>query len=253
VPSRVGRFAAALETHAYTPNGREASVTDARGNVTAYGYDGFDRLSSATYAAGTALASSESFAYDADSNLTQRLTRRGDAIVFTYDTLNRLATKAPPAPTPTVNYSYDLMGRLTAVNDNGAAIAGVVPPSPPVTRYTASYSYDARNRLVGVGFDNVNAPVQPTPASVRFDFAYNAANQRTSQQVSDDTYLNRPSGAPTVTYSVNALNQYTAVGAVAPTYDANGNLTFDGSFTYGYDAEPARQRLGRRHRRELRR
>jgi RHS repeat-associated protein len=57
------------------------------------------------------------------------------------------------------------------------------------------------------------------------------------QKVDDDTYLNRPSGAPTVTYTVNALNQYTAVGAVTPTYDANGNLTFDGSFTYGYDAE----------------
>ena len=35
----------------------------------------------------------------------------------------------------------------------------------------------------------------------------------------------------------NALNQYTAVGAVTPTYDANGNLTADGTFTYGYDAE----------------
>jgi hypothetical protein len=24
---------------------------------------------------------------------------------------------------------------------------------------------------------------------------------------------------------------------VTPTYDGNGNLTFDGTFTYGYDAE----------------
>jgi RHS repeat-associated protein len=35
----------------------------------------------------------------------------------------------------------------------------------------------------------------------------------------------------------NTLNQYSAVGAVTPTYDGNGNLTYDGSFTYGYDAE----------------
>ncbi len=33
------------------------------------------------------------------------------------------------------------------------------------------------------------------------------------------------------------LNQYSAVGSVTPTYDGNGNLTYDGTFTYGYDAE----------------
>jgi len=32
-------------------------------------------------------------------------------------------------------------------------------------------------------------------------------------------------------------DQYSAIGPVTPTYDANGNLTFDGTFTYGYDAE----------------
>ena len=36
---------------------------------------------------------------------------------------------------------------------------------------------------------------------------------------------------------MNALNQYSAVAAMTPIYDGNGNLTFDGTFTYGYDAE----------------
>jgi RHS repeat-associated protein len=40
-----------------------------------------------------------------------------------------------------------------------------------------------------------------------------------------------------VSYTADALNRYTAVGAVSPTYDGNGNLTFDGTFTLGYDAE----------------
>jgi RHS repeat-associated protein len=40
-----------------------------------------------------------------------------------------------------------------------------------------------------------------------------------------------------VSYTANNLDQYSAVGAVTPTYDANGNLTYDGTFTYGYDAE----------------
>ena len=40
---------------------------------------------------------------------------------------------------------------------------------------------------------------------------------------------------------------------MTPTYDGNGNLTFDGTFTYGYDAE-SRLNLrdpGRHHGRDL--
>ncbi|MEP2990046.1 MAG: RHS repeat-associated core domain-containing protein, partial [Parasphingorhabdus sp.] len=38
-------------------------------------------------------------------------------------------------------------------------------------------------------------------------------------------------------YSVNGLNQYTGAGPANFTYDANGNLTSDGSSTYLYDVE----------------
>ena len=40
-----------------------------------------------------------------------------------------------------------------------------------------------------------------------------------------------------MSYTANVLNQYTAVGSVSPTYDGNGNLTSDGTYTFGYDAE----------------
>ena len=39
----------------------------------------------------------------------------------------------------------------------------------------------------------------------------------------------------TVTNTVNAVNEYTAVGATSLVYDANGNLTDDGTDTYEYD------------------
>jgi RHS repeat-associated protein len=38
-------------------------------------------------------------------------------------------------------------------------------------------------------------------------------------------------------YSVNGLNQYTAAGGATFAYDANGNLTSDGTNSYVYDAE----------------
>jgi len=46
-----------------------------------------------------------------------------------------------------------------------------------------------------------------------------------------------PAAPESVGYAVNDLNQYTTVGGETPGYDDNGNLTDDGTFTYGYDAE----------------
>jgi RHS repeat-associated protein len=59
-----------------------------------------------------------------------------------------------------------------------------------------------------------------------------------SQKATDNSYWPYPGAtASTVSYTANNLDQYSAIGPVTPTYDGNGNLTFDGTFTYGYDAE----------------
>jgi hypothetical protein len=73
---------------------------------------------------------------------------------------------------------------------------------------------------------------------VTFGHAYNKANQRTGETATDATWIGYPAAAPATTaYAANSLNQYTAVGAVTPTYDGNGNLTFDGAVTLEHDAE----------------
>src|SRR5207245_10645342 len=75
-------------------------------------------------------------------------------------------------------------------------------------------------------------------SSVTFGHGYNKANQRIGQTATDNSWLNYPAASPsTVSYTADALNRYTAVGAVSPTYDGNSNLTFDGTFNFGYDAE----------------
>ena len=59
-----------------------------------------------------------------------------------------------------------------------------------------------------------------------------------SQTATDNSYWSYPAAtASTVAYTANNLDQYSAIGSVTPTYDGNGNLTYDGAFTYGYDAE----------------
>ena len=56
--------------------------------------------------------------------------------------------------------------------------------------------------------------------------------------MTDNSWFNYPAATPsTVSYTADVLNRYTAVGAVTPSDDGNSNLTSDGTFTFGYDAE----------------
>lgn len=73
--------------------------------------------------------------------------------------------------------------------------------------------------------------------------AYSAANQMTVMQTSHPEYMydsSRPEIPPQQDYTVNGLNQYETVvqtgGTTSLTYDANANLTGDGTWAYSYDA-----------------
>ena len=218
----------------YSPDGMLASLTDANSHATGFAYDGLDRLATTTYP----LGSTEIFTYDADNNVSTRKTRAGQTIAYTYDTLNRLSTKTPPSPAPVVTYSYDLAGRLTGVSDTSATMTAAVAPGGSPVQYATNYGYDAVNWPTSVSWTPAPAAAVPSASSVTFLHKYNAANQRIGQTVSDNGWINYPAAtASTVSYTANALNQYTAVGSASPAYDGNGNLTSDGTFTYGYDAE----------------
>lgn len=223
-----------LVQRTYTADGQLATLADANGNATAFAYDGFDRLATTTYP----LGSTETFAYDGLDNLTNRKTRAGSTIAFAYDTLNRLTTKTPPSG-PVVTYGYDLNGRPTGVSDNSGTITSAVSPTGSTVTYGMSYAYDALNRLTGTTWDNAPAASAPTAGPlVNFGHTYSKVNQRTGQTTDDSTWLSYPAGVPSTTvYTANSLNQYTAVGGVTPTYDGNGNLTSDGTYTLGYDLE----------------
>ena len=173
--------------------------------------------------------------YDAGGNVLTRQTRAGATITFAYDTLKRLSTKAAPSE-PTVTYTYDLAGRLTSASDTSAAMTAAA--SPAGTLGTVTMTYDQANRPLGFTYGPTRRRPRPRRAAA-------ALPMRTTRPIAASA-APRPTipGGPirrrsptTVSYTANNLDQYTAVGAVTPTYDGNGNLTFDGTFTYGYDAE----------------
>jgi RHS repeat-associated protein len=109
---------------------------------------------------------------------------------------------ADGTPLEQIAYTYDVNGRRSGMSTS-------VGPH--------AYRYDATGQLLGA----------TAPAGANESFAYDPVGNRLA--------------ANGTAYTVNALNQYTAVGAATFTYDADGNLATrsdaDGTTTYTYDAE----------------
>jgi YD repeat-containing protein len=55
--------------------------------------------------------------------------------------------------------------------------------------------------------------------------------------VSDGACQASPPLLPSTAYMANMLNQYTAFGTTAFTYNDNGNLTGDSTYTHGFDVQ----------------
>ncbi|MEA3044451.1 MAG: hypothetical protein QOH47_2289 [Sphingomonadales bacterium] len=73
--------------------------------------------------------------------------------------------------------------------------------------------------------------------AVLYTYGYNPANQLTLVTRDNDAFAWTGHYAVNRNYTTNGLNQYTAAGAAMFGYDANGNLTSDGTRTYLYDVE----------------
>jgi RHS repeat-associated protein len=183
-------------------------------------------------------------------NLRSKQDRNGNTINYIYDNQNRLYLKTYPDAT-TVEYDYDLAGRLAKVIDaNGTytftydnmnrliqadtdykfdtagtltvkygydAASNRTSMTDPQNLPTA-YSYDVLNRLFTLAF-NGQTPV--------FQFGYDALSRRTS--------LTRPNGVNT-TYAYDPASSLTSV------LHKLGTTTLDGA-TYTYD--PAENRKTR--------
>jgi RHS repeat-associated protein len=66
---------------------------------------------------------------------------------------------------------------------------------------------------------------------------YNPAGQIVSRVRDNDAYGFTGYVGVSRGYAANGLNQYVSAGPAVFSYDANGNLTSDGTTTFGYDAE----------------
>lgn len=134
------------------------SMTDAKGNVTEYVYDGMGRLKQTRYPSKTApgqVSSTdyEEYGYDGNGNRTYLRRRDASYVYYTYDRLNRVRVKNLPTDQD-VYYGYNLQGGLSYARFNshtGAGIANVYNGFGDLTSQTTnlpnffqavSYGYD---------------------------------------------------------------------------------------------------------------
>jgi RHS repeat-associated protein len=196
-------------TYAYAANGELASATDANGNTTCYGYDGFGHLFSAQFPTpsnGAACngADFEKYFYDADGNLTSKQIRNGSTLSCAYDALNRLTTDGMGA-----TFSYDNLGH---------------PKSGSFSGRSAAFSYDALGRMTS----------QATQLGT-VGYQYDAAGNRIRLTWPDGFYV---SYVRDLTGKVTAIEENGATSGVGQlalyTYDSFGrrtNAAFAGSTT----------------------
>lgn len=196
---------------------RFSSITGA--GVT-YAYDGFGRLTSETQNTdGTSRAVSSQ--YNANNNRTRVTYPDEQFFTYDHDGLDR-ATVLREGTTQLGTASFNNRGLPTQMAWTALAASA----------NTRSYGYDNAGRLSSIGFD-----LHGTVGDVTWGYTRNPASQILSESQSNDSYAWDGHVNLTRTYTTNGLNQYQSAGSAAFCYDANGNLTADGSSVYRYDVE----------------
>jgi RHS repeat-associated protein len=186
------------------------------GYALSFGYDALGRLTSQTGPRGS---------YGLERDVAGRLTRMTwpDSFYVTYDYLTTgevSQVRETPAGMGLVlaSLGYDNAGRRTSLTyGNGD---------------TASYGYDPVGRLTSQTDD-----LAGTTYDLTLGFSYNPAGQIVQTTRSNDLYAWAGHGNGSLSYGSNGLNQMTSVGLTSLTHDARGNMTFEGSKTFGYDSQ----------------
>jgi RHS repeat-associated protein len=202
----------------------------------AYAYDLLGRMTAATQT-----GNSLTFAYDA---LGRRLTetRSFGSYSSQYDIAGRRTRLTHPDGFY-VDQDYLVTGEMTKIRENGATSgAGVLATFgyDDLGRRSSltygngastSYQYDAMSRLSQLGLE-----LAGTTNDLTLTFGYNPASQIASNTRSNDLYAWTGHGSGTTSTTTNGLNQLASWNATLA-YDTRGNLTSDGTLSYGFDSE----------------
>jgi RHS repeat-associated protein len=241
-------------TYTYDNDSHLTQVSDPTGTYQ-FTYDNMGRLKQTTtsYVFLTGKTFTDAYAYDAASNRTSLTDPENGATSYSYDSLNRLTTLAPPSAFGSGSFglSYDALSRR----------AQLTRPNSVST----SYTYDLLSRLLSAThatrrttLDGASYTVDavgnrtsrtPLPSGTATNYSYDGIYElliatqgsTTKESYSYDVVGNRLSSLGVSPYSYNTSNELTAKPGVAYTYDNNGNaltkVDSTGTTTYAWDFE----------------
>jgi large repetitive protein len=238
-----------LESRAYDPADRLASVTNAVGDVTEYTYydNGLQASVVETNAAGTASFVKESDSYDGAGNLTSKVTNGGALTTnSTYDADNRLvATTVDPS-------GVDQVTTSTYFPDSTVATSTVTAPNTvtgSTTTRETEYTYNAGDNVLTSDlvsgstsrYTTYTRDTRGLPLTVEdsdgetITYLYDTLGQLTTTEdpaTNATTYDAATLTATTATAVPETVTGYNTFGETAETQDADGNVT-----TYYHDAD----------------
>jgi RHS repeat-associated protein len=188
-------------------------------------YDGFGRLTSSSTNVGPSAGSGQvgttrtlTYQYDNAGSRTRITHPDGAYFRGDYDTLSRPASIWENGATNMSGFTYYSHGAVSGLSRANGTATG--------------YGYDGAQRLAGmVQF------LAGTAHNGLWTYGRNPAGGIASVARDNNAYAWTGHYATTRAYTTNGLNQYSAAGTATFTYDANGNLTSDGTNSYLYDIE----------------
>jgi len=253
------------EAYTYDANGNRLSLRKRDGSVLSFAYDALGRMTVKTVPSRAGLSSTHTrdVYYGYDLRGLQTYARfdsgSGEGLTTAYDGFGRMASNAlaMDSVTRTLSYQYDRNGNRTKITHPDAAafdysydglnrmgnitagsslVSVTYNPRGGTANITGStgsaYTYDAAGRLGSITHDPAG-----TTHDVAWTFGFTPSSQLASQSRSNDAYAWTDHVNVERAYAANGLNHYTSAGSASFTYDANGNLTSDGTTNYLYDIE----------------
>ena len=237
----------------YDKDGNLIELTDRRGKLSKFIYDSLNRLTEAKFGvSGETAESTIKYEYDNGNRLTKVVDSETGTYTPEYDELNRLKSLA--TPNGTISYGY---------NEGNLRTSMTVPGQEAV-----KYTYDEANRLtelargsqkVAFTYNEANFPTKTTLVDgVEEKYGYDAANEiasivdkKSSTTLGDLDYSYNTNGGREAVWgsyartglpeaissaTYNADNEQTELNSKKLGYDANGNLTSDGTNEYKWNA-----------------
>ncbi|MEO6825273.1 MAG: RHS repeat-associated core domain-containing protein [Nitrosospira sp.] len=242
------------EQYGYDNNGNPTTIRKRDAQTISTYYDRLDRLTQQTY---PDPADRKDFYYDARDRLTTITSGLVDHQVYEYDNAGRLSYLFLNG-TQTINYANDQAGNVVGIGWAGSsptfyavynydALNRTSSIMELSTTYLATYAYDDLSRRTTVtlgngtstyyGYNTQSAlsSLAHNVASNGWIYTRNQAQEIVTNTATNNAYQWAGYANATQAYTPNGLNQYTAAAGATLSHDSNGNLTGDGTWTYGYD------------------